>query len=153
MPLVEVVRGAHTSAEVEGRVVAVLRQVGKRPIRVGDVPGFVWNRLQMAVLREAAWIVENGVASPDTVDEILADGLARRWRNVGFFRAIALGGVGTWERIAGSLFPELSTARSLNGLGRWVDEDPFNLLAAATSRDQGLAQDLRGDRLTSVQGE
>jgi hypothetical protein len=95
----------------------------------------------------------DGVASPDTIDEILTDGLARRWRNVGFFRAIALGGVGTWERIAGSLLPELSTAKSLDGLGRWVGADPSHLLALATSRDRDLARDLRGDRLTAEPGE
>jgi 3-hydroxyacyl-CoA dehydrogenase len=71
MPLVEVVAGDRTSPEAVELVRDTLRALGKRPVLVRDVPGFAWNRIQMAVLREAAWIVESGAASPDTVDEIL----------------------------------------------------------------------------------
>ena len=61
MPLVEVIPGKVTSEAVTSQVAEILRELGKRPIQVErDVPGFVWNRLQSAVLREAAWIAENG---------------------------------------------------------------------------------------------
>lgn len=145
MPLVEVVPGERTSPNAVSTVVATLRGLRKEPVLVRDVPGFVWNRLQMAVLREAAWIVENGVASPETVDEILTGGLARRWRNVGFFRAIALGGVATWERTAANLLPELSAATSLTELDRWVESDASVLAETTLRRDEGLARDLLGD--------
>ena len=52
------------------------------------------------LLREAVWLVENGVASPETVDEIVRDGLARRWRYTGPFQTAALGGAATFERVA-----------------------------------------------------
>src|SRR5436309_9654739 len=120
MPRVEVVAGERTAPEVVRLVSGAFVALGKRPVVVGDVPGFVWNRIQMAVLREAAWIVGNGVASPDTVDDILSYGLARRWRNVGFFEAIALGGVETWQRTSANLLPELSSATELPDLRQWT---------------------------------
>ena len=78
MPLVEVVAGERTDPGAVGRVAETLRALGKRPVSCRDVPGFVWNWLQMAVLREAVSLCERGVASPETVDEILTYGLARR---------------------------------------------------------------------------
>ena len=146
MSPVEVVPGSSTASEVVERVCGALRALGKRPVVVGDVPGFVWNRIQMAVLREAAWIVEHGVASPDAVDEVLTYGLGRRWSNIGFFKAIALGGVGTWQRTAANLLPELSTAGTLGDLRRWITEDGEVLAQAATRRDRGLVGDLLEER-------
>jgi 3-hydroxybutyryl-CoA dehydrogenase len=146
MSPVEVVPGRETAPDVVARVCDLLRAIGKRPVVVADVPGFVWNRIQMAVLREAAWLVENGVASPDAIDELLSFGLGRRWSNVGFFEAIALGGVETWQRTAANLLPELSTATRIGDLERWVTRDPERLAGAAARRDRGLARDLLAER-------
>jgi 3-hydroxybutyryl-CoA dehydrogenase len=146
MPLVEVVPGARTDAAVVERTTVTLRELGKRPVLVRDVPGFAWNRLQMAVLREAVSLVESGVASPATVDEILTHGLARRWRHIGFFQAIALGGVETWERTAGNLLPLLSSASKISALGELLPSAEATLAAAATRRDEGLARDLIEER-------
>jgi 3-hydroxybutyryl-CoA dehydrogenase len=126
---------------------ATLRQLGKRPVLVDrDVPGFAWNRLQFALLREAVWLVENGVASPDTVDEIVRDGLARRWRFTGPFQTAALGGPATFERIANNLWPELSSATSLQDLRRWLDEDTATTTNLRERRDDGLVNELLHDR-------
>ena len=146
MPLVELIAGRGTSPELVDDVAGTLRALGKRPVRARDVPGFAWNRLQVAVLREAVWLVENGVASPDTVDEILTYGLGRRWSNIGFFRAIALGGVDTWQRTAANLLPELSSATQIGGLSRWTQQEGAELAGAAERRDQGLARDLLEER-------
>jgi hypothetical protein len=67
MPLVEVIRGSDTSPECATQVGDLLSAIGKLPVAVDrDIPGFVWNRLQPTLLREDLWLVENGVASPDT---------------------------------------------------------------------------------------
>jgi 3-hydroxybutyryl-CoA dehydrogenase len=92
MPPVEVIAGVRTA----GRTVDLVRQtlvaLGKLPVVVRrDVPGFVWNRLQFALVRECAWLVEQGVASAQDVDTVMREGLARRWRRVGPLRAVALG--------------------------------------------------------------
>lgn len=70
IPLVEVVKGNETSLETMETTMAVLKKAGKHPIWVNkDVPGFVANRLQHALWREAISIVENGIADAATVDE------------------------------------------------------------------------------------
>ena len=147
MPLVEVIRGAETSPDTATEMTTILRQLGKRPVLVDrDVPGFAWNRLQLALLREAVWLVENGVASPATVDEIVRDGLARRWRFTGPFQTAALGGPATFERVANNLWPELSCATSLHDLRRWLDEDPATTTPLRERRDDGLVNELLHDR-------
>jgi 3-hydroxybutyryl-CoA dehydrogenase len=146
MPLVEVVAGARTDTRVVEQVSDALRGLGKLPVLVRDVPGFAWNRLQMAVLREAVALVDDGVASPGTVDEILTHGLARRWRHIGFFEAIALGGVETWEKTAANLLPLISAATEIRELGRWLPSEETALAIAAARRDEGLARDLVEER-------
>jgi 3-hydroxybutyryl-CoA dehydrogenase len=146
-PLVEVVAGERTDPQVVERVRATLTELGKRPILVArDVPGFVWNRLQLALLRECAWLVENGVAPPDVVDEVVREGLARRWRHVGPFQAVALGGVATWERVGANLLPELSAAVELPSLERFARGGEADLEAAADRRDRALARELLEER-------
>jgi 3-hydroxybutyryl-CoA dehydrogenase len=149
MPLVEVVAGARTDPNVVERVTDTLRALGKRPVLVQDVPGFAWNRLQMAVLREAVALVEEGVASPAIVDEILTHGLARRWRHIGFFQAIALGGVETWQKTAANLLPLISSATEIPELGGWMRDGDSELAAVAARRDQGLARELLEERSDS----
>jgi 3-hydroxybutyryl-CoA dehydrogenase len=147
MPMVEVIRGDETAEAVVAEMTAILRALGKRPVLVDrDVQGFAWNRLQLALLREAVWLVENGVASPATVDEIVRDGLARRWRYTGPFQTAALGGAATFERVANLLWPALSTATSLQDLRRWLDESPETTAPLRERRDRGLAADMRADR-------
>lgn len=150
MPLVEVIRGEQTTDDVVNFVIETVQGLGKRPVLVDrDVPGFVWNRLQLALLREAVWIVERGVASPDVVDEIVRDGLARRWRYTGPFQTAALGGAATFERIAGNLWPVLSRSRSLTDLRQWLDESEAATASLKARRDAGLAAELRAERVNS----
>jgi 3-hydroxybutyryl-CoA dehydrogenase len=146
MPMVELIRGDETDEAVVAQMTATLRALGKRPVLVDrDVQGFAWNRLQLALLREAVWLVENGVASPATVDEIVRDGLARRWRYTGPFQTAALGGAATFERVANLLWPALSTATALQGLRQWLEESPQTTEALRERRDGGLAADMRAD--------
>ena len=79
IPLVEVVRGDDTSDETMDKTFSLLQAVGKHPVRVNkDVPGFVANRLQHALWREAISIVENGIADAATVDECVKFGFGLR---------------------------------------------------------------------------
>lgn len=75
IPLVEVVKAEETSDDTMKATMELLTKVGKKPIWVNkDVPGFVANRLQHALWREALSIVERGIADPKTVDEALKYG-------------------------------------------------------------------------------
>jgi 3-hydroxybutyryl-CoA dehydrogenase len=146
MPLVEVIAGENTDRDRLNSVTETLRSLGKRPVLVDrDVPGFVWNRLQFALLREAIWIVEQGVATPQVVDEIVRDGLARRWRYTGPFETMALGGATTFERVAENLFPELSCEQLLLYANQFIDFDGDYLEMKRKLRDDGLRRDLMTD--------
>ena len=69
IPLVEVIKAADTSDATMDKTFDLLEYVGKKPVRVKkDVPGFLANRLQHALWREAISIVENGIADPEEVD-------------------------------------------------------------------------------------
>ena len=142
MPPVEVIAGTGTSPETLAFARDTVASLGKLPIVVRrDVPGFVWNRLQFALVRECAWLVENGVASAEDVDAVMREGLARRWRRVGPLRAMALGGIDTWNRSGENIVPELSNATELPDLARLALADG-DLGAAAAERDAALAQEL-----------
>ncbi len=79
VPLVEVVPGERTSPETVETTYALLAAVGKHPVRVKqDVPGFVGNRLQHALWREAVSIVEHGIADAEVVDEVIKFGFGMR---------------------------------------------------------------------------
>ena len=79
IPLVEVVRGEDTSSVTMDRTFDLMKAVGKHPVRVNkDVPGFVGNRLQHALWREAISIVERGIADAATVDECIRFGFGMR---------------------------------------------------------------------------
>jgi len=79
IPLVEVIRAKETSQEAMNTTFDLLSTVGKHPVRVDkDVPGFVGNRLQHALWREAISIVENGIAEPAMVDEVIKYGFGIR---------------------------------------------------------------------------
>jgi 3-hydroxyacyl-CoA dehydrogenase len=146
MPLVEVIAGARTAPETVATMRGVLTELGKRPVVVRrDVPGFVWNRLQFALVRECVWLVENGVAEAEEVDEVVRSGLARRWRRVGPLRSIALGGVETWNRAAANIVPSLSATTSLPDLGD-VAIAGGAPAADAARRDAELAAELMRER-------
>ncbi len=69
IPLVEVVRSIHTDVAQAERIGAIMSSLGKRPVQVKkDVIGFLGNRIQGALMREALWLIEEGVASPEDID-------------------------------------------------------------------------------------
>jgi 3-hydroxybutyryl-CoA dehydrogenase len=113
MPPVEVIPGAATAPETIERARVALLSLHKAPLVVrSEVPGFLWNRLQFALAREAFWLVEQGVATMEEIDLALRQGLGRRWAIAGPFASLDLGGIDTMARVAEYLLPELSTAQT-----------------------------------------
>ncbi|MFQ6121455.1 MAG: 3-hydroxyacyl-CoA dehydrogenase family protein [Dehalococcoidales bacterium] len=79
IPLVEVIKGRETSEEAVETTYRFLKNAGKHPVKVmKDVPGFIGNRLQHALWREAISIVENGIADPASVDDVIKKGFGIR---------------------------------------------------------------------------
>jgi 3-hydroxybutyryl-CoA dehydrogenase len=69
-PMVELIPGFHTSKDTLERTEELLRRMGKQAVRVNDAPGFVSNRVLMLTINEAAFLVQDGVASAEDVDRI-----------------------------------------------------------------------------------
>ena len=108
IPVVEVVPGDHTSAEAVKTTMTLLEAVGIYPALVKkDVPGFVGNRLQHALRREAIAIVAQGIASPEDVDLITRLSFGLRLPVVGLLETIDLGGLDLTLAIHTYLLPEL----------------------------------------------
>jgi len=79
VPLVEVTQNEATSLDVVHRTIALLRDAGRRPVHVKkDLPGFIGNRLQHALKREAIALVAAGVCDAETLDTVVKDGFGAR---------------------------------------------------------------------------
>jgi ketoreductase RED1 len=93
LPLVEVVPGERTSDEAVQAAVDFYRLVGRTPVvEHKEIPGFVGNRLQNALSREAVYLVEQGVITPEDLDTVVTNSLGVRWATAGPFLASHLGG-------------------------------------------------------------
>jgi len=99
---VEIVRGERTSDAVMDTVCDLVRGLSRFPVRVErDVPGFLWNRLQMALIREAVHLMDEGIARPEDIDLAVQWGLGFRWAALGPLRVMDLAGLGTLGAVAG----------------------------------------------------
>ncbi|WP_103348075.1 3-hydroxyacyl-CoA dehydrogenase NAD-binding domain-containing protein [Amycolatopsis sp. CA-128772] len=93
IPLVEVVPGEHTSDETVQQAVAFYTSLGRTPVvERKEIAGFVGNRLQNALSREAIYLVEQGVVTPEDLDRVITSSLGIRWATVGPFLGSHLGG-------------------------------------------------------------
>lgn len=93
VPAVEIIAGERTAPAVLEQVLGLLRQAGKQPVLVGDAAGFVANRLQFTLFREAAAIVAEGLASPDQVDALVSGSFGFRLPVLGPFAIADLAGL------------------------------------------------------------
>jgi 3-hydroxyacyl-CoA dehydrogenase len=109
LPLVELVRGEQTSDETVETLHALYLSIGKNPAVVQkEAPGFVGNRLQMALLREALAIVDAGIASPEDVDTIITSSFGRRLAVAGVFEVFEAAGWDLTLAVADQLFPVIN---------------------------------------------
>lgn len=91
VPLVELVPTPWTADDVVERTLRILKEVGQSPVVLHkEIPGFVLNRLQAAVISEAMHLVAEGVISPDDLDCTMRDGLGLRWSFMGPFETMDL---------------------------------------------------------------
>lgn len=112
IPLVEVVPTERTDVAVTARAEGLMSELGKRPLVLSRaIEGFLANRLQYAVIREALQLVHDGVATPEQIDTVLTDCLGPRWAVLGPMRSTDLAGVATAVAVAQQLFPLLSNAQ------------------------------------------
>ncbi|CAI2477248.1 3-hydroxyacyl-CoA dehydrogenase family protein [Serratia marcescens] len=117
IPLVEIVPGSATEPHHLAAVQALLGEMALEAVLLERAaPGFVGNRLQFAVLREALHIVHSGIASAEVVDQVMRASLGRRYAMVGPLEAADMTGLSTVADIARHLFPELATGDEMMAL-------------------------------------
>ncbi len=113
VPLVEVVRSENAPAEIVTTTLEILRRIGKVPVVLKkDIPGFIANRLQAAILREALHLVASGVADMHDVDTVVTAGPGFRWSVIGPLETADFGGLDTWQSVMENLSPELDCTRT-----------------------------------------
>lgn len=108
IPLVEVVPGKHTSQNSIELTVKLLERIGKKPVVLKrEALGFIGNRLQFAMLREALHLIESGIATKEAVDTTIKYALGRRLSITGPFESADLGGLDIFYNISSYLFEDL----------------------------------------------
>ena len=116
-PLIEVIRAKETDEETMETVRAMALDIRHFPVTLNrEVPGFLVNRFQFAILREAMSLVESGVASMEDIDNVFKYGLGLRYACLGPFEIADLGGLDTFYKIASYLFADLSDTGEVHAL-------------------------------------
>ncbi len=159
IPLVEMMKGEKTTDETVQRTKEVLTKIGKKPILIlKPVPGFVGNRLQIALFREALNLLESGVASAEDIDTAVSYGPGFRYPVLGPFQVADFGGLDVFYHLSGDLYKDLDCSKkpqevltrlieegklgfkSGEGFYTYKDKDPNEVLK---NRDRRLLRILR----------
>lgn len=108
MPLVEIVRGPQTSDDTVAVAKELLESCGKKTAVINKaIPGFILNRITLAVFREAAYIAGNGWATPEDIDKAIVSTFGPRYTFEGPFALSDFAGLDIYERLATLLPPVL----------------------------------------------
>ncbi|MBM3605656.1 MAG: 3-hydroxyacyl-CoA dehydrogenase [Alphaproteobacteria bacterium] len=151
VPVVELCPSPDTAPEVMDTAEAFMRELGQVPVRLSrEIDGFVLNRLQAVVLAEALSLIEQGIVTPQGLDDTMAHGLGRRWTLMGPIATInlnAAGGVTDFMTRYGSMFARLAdsaargeafTQRAAEILAETMP-GPDEVQTASLARDRRLA--------------
>lgn len=115
LPLIEIVPSPATSTATVDAASELYRRAGLSPVVLSkEVEGFIFNRLQGAVLREAYALVRDGVADVESIDTVMRDGLGRRWAFMGPFETVDLntrGGVASHAEKMGPAYERMGAER------------------------------------------
>ncbi len=109
LPVVEVVGGEHTTPEIIESAQAIYTSIGMKAVHVRvEIDAFVGDRLLEAVWREALWLVNDGVATTQEIDDIMTHGFGLRWAQMGLFETYRVaGGAGGFRHFIEQFGPTL----------------------------------------------
>ena len=123
IPLVEVVPGEKTSKEVVERTAEWITSIGKQPVKMKkECLGFIGNRMQYALLREAIYIVEQGWADIEEVDKAVEYSFGRRLPVTGPIKTADLGGLDIFYNISSYIFKDLCKSDTPSHIMREIVE-------------------------------
>lgn len=151
VPVVEICPAPWTDENTVQKTWDVMESTGQKPVRIHrELEGFILNRLQGALLREAFKLVEQGYVDPDGLDVTVRDGLGLRWSFMGPFETIDLNapaGLADYARRFGQMYQ--SIAKQQTSTAPWSDALIDKLEAARRERlpaDQLMARRIWRDR-------
>ena len=124
VPCVEVVKSSYTSEEALLFITKLLESVGREVVVLNKgAAGFIVNRIQFAMYREALYMVEKGCATPDEIDRALMFSIAPRYTSIGLFEHFDNAGLDTDKSVADYLMGELcSDPHTPKALAKCVEE-------------------------------
>ncbi|UVL38349.1 3-hydroxyacyl-CoA dehydrogenase [Pseudomonas sp. B21-040] len=115
LPVIEIVPAPFTNAQHVDRALALYTEAGLTPVRLQkEIEGFVFNRLQGALLREAYCLVRDGITSVADIDKVVSKGLGLRWTFMGPFETVDLntrGGIGSHALKMGPAYARMGADR------------------------------------------
>ena len=154
IPAVEIVPAPFTSEAITQNVKEIIISIDKEPLELKkEIPGFVVNRLQGALLSEAFNLVKNGISTAEDIDKAISQGLGLRWSFMGPFQTIHLnapegiaGYVERYEKMYREMFnkPDMDWS-SVVKLG--LEEELLNLYQLSDREKQEKERD---DKLTKL---
>jgi 3-hydroxybutyryl-CoA dehydrogenase len=108
VPLVEIVKHPQTTSRVVDATLDLMGRIGKSPVLLKkEISGFIANRLQTALMREAFYLLKEGVASARDIDTAITSGPGFRWAFTGPIEIADFGGLDTWQRVFDNVAPDL----------------------------------------------
>jgi len=114
IPTVEVAVCEFTAPSTAARTCETLREIGKQPILLKkSLPGFLVNRVQAAIVRELLYLLEEGVATVEQIDNAIKGTIGLRLAVMGPFKVMDLGGLDVWTNVARNLFPHLDNSKGV----------------------------------------
>jgi 3-hydroxybutyryl-CoA dehydrogenase len=154
IPIVEICGGPQTDPKVVSFACDMMKAVGQTPALMNkEVDGFIINRLQFAVLREAWSMWANGIASAEAIDQSFKMSLGRRYAITGPIESAELGGLDIMHKFAEFLLPDLETSKAPpNAVADLVKAGHFGLKSGKgvydwSRRDGKAILAARADRL------
>lgn len=123
LPLCEIVVGEKTSEDTVKKMRQLVKELGKLPVVVKDINGFLINRIQFAVLREALYLVETGAATVEDIDTVMKAGMGLRYAALGPFGVADFGGLDTFDHINSYLNESLCDSKEGSPLLRKMVEE------------------------------
>ena len=127
LPIIEVVPGESTSEQTVSAAMALIEHTGKKPIRLNrEMPGFLINRIQMAMVREVWDLLDQGVASAEDIDAAVRGSLGFRLAAIGPLSVCDFAGLDIWAKVFRNLATEISADHEIPATVReLVDEGHY----------------------------
>jgi 3-hydroxybutyryl-CoA dehydrogenase len=140
LPLVEICAGPETDPAVTAWVCDAVRQAGNAPAVIDrEIPGFIGNRLQFAMLREAWALWASGAASAEAIDTVVRNSFGRRIGITGPLESADVGGLFTMYHFGASLMPHLDTAPlPADAVRRLVEDGANGLMNGGLANGRGV---------------